>query len=202
MNQTEQIRAALSKHKPHKVRAIGADGDVRDVPVPAGRKRWAAVLEVVDSIEWTRLELVDRAGGLLAVVDAETDDLDGDVNVEIEEPPDASSIDLSQRDERMLALMLKAQQIALQNRERETQIALQASTSAVKMLTDAVGALAQVQRMTLDAQAEAYRAREREAPEESTPDSERMLAQLMPLILAKLGTASPAPAPKPNGVKS
>lgn len=196
----ENLRAALAKHNAHKVIAYRGEELVRSIPVPPGRKRNAAVLAVVGKLEWSRVELVDRTGGLLAVVDGQADERD-----------DAPGVELNGRDAQLLAMLLKAQQIALSHREKETQIALNACTASVRMLTDAVGALAGMHKQTLAAQAEAHAASIQAAIEAQAASGEegglmssKLMEQLAPLILAKLLAPGPIPAPAnpSNGVKS
>lgn len=200
----ENLRAALAKHNAHKVIAYRGDELVRSVPVPTGRKRNAAVLAVVSKLEWSRVELVDRTGGLLAVVDGQ--DAAGDDR-------DLPGVELNGRDAQLLGILLKAQQVALSHREKETQIALNACTASVKMLTDAVGALAGMHKQTIAAQAEAHAASVAAALDAAAKGGEgegeglmssKLMEQLAPLIMAKLLAPGPIPAPATpsNGVKS
>lgn len=196
MSETESIRTLLMKHKPHRVRAYDGDDLTREVPVPAGRKRWAAVIEVVERLDWSRLELVDRSGGVLAVYEPEPEPEVG-VAPEATEPAEMSA--LTSREISLVDLVLRAQQMALANRERETALAMNACSQAVKMMTDAVGSLAQIQKASLDAQRElaADRAERADEPAEGLV-SEKVLAQMLPMILARLGPsllAPPAVAP-------
>lgn len=198
----ERLRAALAKHPAHKINLYRGDELARSVPVPAGRKRNAAVIAVVGKLEWSRAELVDRAGGTLDVVDAQADDNDRD----------APELELGDRETKLLGMLLKAQQIALSHREKETQIALNACTASVRMLTDAVGALAGMHKQTLAAQAEAHAAsitaaleaaQQAEGAEGGGLMSAKLMEQIAPLIMAKLLAPGPAPAPTPsNGAKS
>lgn len=201
VNETEleTVRAELVRHMPHRVRAYRGEVLLNEVPVPPGRKRWAAVLAVIARIDWTRLELVDRSGGLLGICErAEgmvADDDQGDDGAIAKEASQHAA-----RDARLLELMLRAQQVALDNRQTETQVAINACTSSVRILTDAVAALAQVHRMTLDTQARAFAA----AVESETPEaleSNKMFAQMAPMILGRMLAPSPPPVveSKPNG---
>jgi hypothetical protein len=202
----ENLRAALAKHAAHKVIAYRGDDVLRAIPVPPGRKRNAAVLAVVGKLEWSRVELVDRTGGLLAVVDGSEDGRD-----------DAPAVEPTGREAYLLNLMLKAQQVALSHREKETAIALNACTQSVRMLTDAVGALAGLHRKALDAQAEAHSVSIAAAIEAAQAAqaagggddlmSGKLMEQLAPVIMARLMAPAPAPAPAgpangSNGVKS
>lgn len=191
----EQLRAALAKHAATKVIAYRGDDKLREIPVPPGRKRNAAVLAVVGKLEWSRVELVDRTGGLLAVVDAQgaadRDDGIGEL--------------VSGREAQLLQLLLKAQQVALSHRERETQVALNACTQSVRMLTDAVGALAGLHRQALNAQAEAHAVSISAAIEAAQAEgqdgglmSSKLMEQIAPMIMAKLLAPGPPAAP-PNG---
>ena len=188
----ENFRAALIKLGPVRVQPYRGDEKLREIPVPTGKKRWQAVLTVVSKLDWTRCELLDRSGGLIGLVEAQ----------EREQAPSLGELD--GREAQLLAILIKAQQSALANRTAETQAALTACTTAVRMLTEAVGALANVQRMTLDVQAQAYQAAAQiqqpgpEGSEEGGMMSTKLLEQMAPMILAKL-LAPGAPAPAPNG---
>jgi hypothetical protein len=193
----ENLRAALARHPAHKVIAYRGEELVRSIPVPPGRKRNAAVLAVVGKLEWSRVELVDRTGGLLAVVDGQA--------AERDELPAA---ELTGRDAQLLRLLLEAQRVALSHREKETAIALNACTQSVKMLTDAVGALAGLHRKALDAQAEAHQVSIQAALEAASAEgqegglmSSKLMEQIAPLIMAKLLAPGPANPNGSNGVK-
>jgi hypothetical protein len=196
-----QLRAALSKHSPRRVVAINGADVVREVPIPtSGRKRWSAALQVLSRLEWTRLELLDKDGGLLCVIEGEA-----------EAAPADPTAELTGRDAALLKLLLAGQTAVLSNRERETQIAMGAMAAAFKVLTDSIGVLAQVHRMTLDAQAQAFTQLQdaSAAPPEEGTESGKLVAQLAPMFIAKMLAPSPAPAPAPssppaapNGVKS
>lgn len=203
---TENLRAALAKHGPARVKLYRGEDALREIPVPTGKKRWAAVLAVASKLDWSRAELVDRTGGLLCVVDAQTQDPGVALDVH----------DLNGREAQLLGILIKAQQSALANRAAETQMALNACTSAVRMLTDAVGALANVQRMTLDVQAQAYQAQIAAAVATTTPEGEapppgselisgQLLQQMAPFIMQRLfgppPIAAPAQSTPSNGAK-
>lgn len=198
----ETMRATLAKQPAtHKIHVYRGEELARSLPVPTGRKRNAAVVAVLAKLEWSRCELVDRSGGVLAVVDAQDDDMRDD-------PPE---VEVGGRETQLLGMLLKAQQIALSHREKETQIALNACTASVRMLTDAVGALAGMHKQTLAAQAEAHaasihaalEAAQQAGGEDGGLMSSKLMEQIAPLIMAKLLAPGPAPGSTPgNGVKS
>lgn len=206
MTDREKLTAAIARHNPHKVIAFRGDDVLREIPVPNTRKNKAAVCDVIAKLAWTKAELVDRNGGLLDVIEATAP--------ATEEIDEGAGVELSDRDLRLLNLILKAQQSALSQRERDERAAMEACTGAVKMLTEAVGALAGLQRKQLEAQSEAYQMQIRAAieaaqsegaagpPEKEGLISEQLLKQMLPAILAKLmAPASAAPAAAATGGK-
>lgn len=184
------VRAALQRFLPAKVLVYQGDELARTIPVPAGkRKKWFAVLQVLERLEWTRLELVDKAGGILGVLDAQTDD--GAAAA----PPTRGG----DRDAQLLKILIDAQKAALSNRERETAQAVTAFASVVEMLTQAIGMLTAVHRQTLDAQAKAYQiaAAAAGAPmDDEQPqqlESSKLLEQMAPMIMSRLLAPNPPP---------
>ena len=67
-----QLLGSLRMHEPHEVRAYfgESDEDFRKLAVPHAkvRKRWSRVLAAVEAKAWTRCELLDKSGAVLAYV--------------------------------------------------------------------------------------------------------------------------------------
>lgn len=188
----ETIRAALTKHKPAKVCVFFGDELHRTVAVPkmlkSGRHRWAAVIDVIEPMPWTSIELRSSKDELLHVLVAERD----------AEPRDGGG-DTTDRDERILRLLISAQKEALGYREREASAALQACVQVMRQMTDAVGTLSNLHELQL-------RSLQRAAAE--LPDGEagqlegmKLLQLMAPQLLRKLfGDDAPkiVAAPPPN----
>lgn len=202
----QALHAALTRHNPARVAVYQGDELLREIPVPTKRKRWEAVIKVASRLAWDRCELLDRSGGLMAVIDAVP---------QIEGPGEEPSpeIGLDDRDARMLKLLMAAQGAALQARGNETAQALQAATTVIKLLTDAIGTLSQIHRASMDAARRELAAANavEVAPagdpvEDGDLASSKLVQQLLPIIMSKM-LAPPAPAAAPpatpsNGVKS
>lgn len=188
-SELETIRAALAKHVPHRVMVYQGDQLAREVPVPGTKKRWAAVLDVIARLSWTRLELVERGGGLLCVLDAPGGP-PGD-----EAAPSHAMV--GGREEALLRLLLAAQKEALSYRDRESAAALQACVAVMREMTSAVSALSSIHRLQMEAQASAFTAAASvDGPEDLA--SSDMLKQLAPIIMARLLAPTPPAAPS-NG---
>lgn len=71
---------ALRRFQPTKIRAVLSGDESRDVAVPARRHKWERVVEVLDTLAWTRVECLDKSGSLLGVINGqESDDAPADV---------------------------------------------------------------------------------------------------------------------------
>ena len=190
----ETIRTALITHKPALVAVYQGDELARTIRIGPNKNRWQAALDIVAKLSWTTLELRSKAGDVLAVV--------GPAPEPEPEPELAASSD---RDERLLGLMIRAQREALGYRERESAAALTACVSFVREMAASVATLGELQRMQLEA------LRTTQVPHravEVAPDqglmSNKMLEQLAPILLSKLlaptaPAAAPAAPAAPNG---
>lgn len=102
----DALTATLARLKPAKVRAVLHDGESRDIAVPNRRKRWAHVVEVLASLAWARIECLDSKGGLLGAIEAD-------------EQPEVDDVGkATDRERGLLALLVKAQDMALARHER------------------------------------------------------------------------------------
>ena len=102
----EALTAELARLRPDKVRAELANGEKQDVAVPATRKRWARVVETLETLPWVRVEFLDKKGAMLGAVEAEEE-------LAVVEEEKASS-----REHKLLGLLVKAQDMALHRHER------------------------------------------------------------------------------------
>jgi len=197
----ETIRAALIKHKPEKVCVFLGEELHRTIAVPKRKQRWAAVLDVLEPMEWTTIELRTAKDEILSVLVAEREAVGG------------SAAETTDRDERLLKLLIAAQREALTYREREASAALNACVTVMRQMTDAVAALSNMHELQLNS----LRRAASELPEgkDGQLASAKLLEMVAPQLLAKLlgtdapkvvqappASAKPAapPAPKPpNG---
>lgn len=180
----DEISAQLAKHKPHEVLVMDGGEVTRTVKVPTNRKRWAAVVAVLDRLTWDRLELRAKGGDTLAIIEAESDNTIAD------------EVAATNRDERMLKLLITAQQAALSSRDKESAAALNACVAVMREMTNAVATLSKVHELQLRAVQEAAA-----NADEDDPNALGSLKLLMGLAPQLLGAAfGPKPAAKPNGV--
>lgn len=185
----ESLRAELARVNPATVVAFAGDAELRRVPVPQTKKRWQSVLQVVERLgDFTRLELLDRRGGVLGVWDAP-----------VESGPDERT-PTNAADERMLRLLITAQKAAMEGYARHVETILAGSARANEVMVQAVEQLALVQRATLEAQGQAYAARLQGIAGEETGELQAMklLEILGPIMMGRL----PGPAAKPSKEKS
>lgn len=190
---TTALLDALKKHKPATLRVTLADGDERDVPIGRNRAKWAAAQRTLDAWVWTRLELRDPKGGVLATLvsdDATTPD----------EAPRAGNDVAS-----LVALMLKAQDVAMQRHTEALKPTMEAMRSVVKDLTEQVIQWrAEAARQARIASQFAERAERALAAREAGDEDGALgelgdLVKLLPMmqLLAPGASAAPAPRPRP-----
>jgi hypothetical protein len=121
-----QVLSKLKAARPDRVRAYDRDGDARDIAVSKGsRKKWHAVQAVLADLAWVRLELLDPKGALVGVIDR---------------PDDAGDLEDLQPDREvaktsgLLALMLRAQEVALAAQHRGISKALDTNTELLRLV--------------------------------------------------------------------
>jgi hypothetical protein len=148
MNTADKLLANLKRHNPAKVRAYAGDDDARDIAVPTRRKRWAQVVETIEARSWTRVELLDKSGAVLAYVD----------NVEpareIEDVGDGRASKTRSEAEWIVALVIRAQRDAMTFRDAEVSNLLKAQGDVVRELTSAMHGLSTIYRAQVDAASE------------------------------------------------
>lgn len=198
----ETAREAMCKYAPRKVRAILRNKTSRDISVPIGKKRWQAVVNTIARMAWAKLELLDAAGAVLAIVEAE------DEPAAAPAPTTASdaTIAATGRDGAVLQLLMQALREDRASRSVEAQAIMAGAAQLMRVMGDAVQMLVTIQRVSIDTQAQALAVAATLQPAEGKPDeleSSKLLQQMAPMLMAKLLAPAPAPAPTPpNGVKS
>jgi hypothetical protein len=140
----EALTATLTRLRPERLRAELADGEKTEVAVPNVRKRWSRVCETLASLAWTRLECLDKKGAVLGVIESEEP-----VGVEEE------LAKVSGREQGLLALMLRSQDVALSRHERSLKVLLdgygQLLSSVIGRVTQLESSYGQVLRLAQDA---------------------------------------------------
>jgi hypothetical protein len=104
------LLAKLRSLAPVSVRAYDGAGEVREIAVPGGRKRWSAVTATIEARPWTRVDLLDKAGRVLGHHD---NDAPPEGIEDISTPPSML------QPKWFLELVLRAQDVALGHRQKE-----------------------------------------------------------------------------------
>lgn len=95
-----RVQASLRRQRPASVRVYRNDSDDPTNITPTGeRGRWERVVQSIPPTA-ERIELLDAKGGVLSALD-------------IDQPDAATALDSGDRDSKLLALLLKAQEMAL-----------------------------------------------------------------------------------------
>lgn len=187
----DALATVLRRLKPFQVKVTLSDGTTRDVAVPKRTRRWEAVIQTLEGLEWSRLELLDDKGALLRSFDAET-------------PPAPADLELdgSRGDERLLGLMLKAQEVALVRHERVLETVMAGYSQLVGTLSERVVALetsfGQVLKLARDAtvaMAEAQAQATATPPGGMSPETAGLMEKMVPVFMQKLSGGGA----KPNG---
>ena len=142
-NQNGKLLQELKRHAPTTVRAYLGDDDARDISVPARRRRWSVVIAAITARPWSRVELLDKRGAVLAYVD------NGAEATEVEELTSASTREADGQyahAERIVRLVLHGQREAMAFRDAEVRALLAAQGAVVRELTEGMSALTRMYR--------------------------------------------------------
>lgn len=129
---TDKLLATLKRHVPSKVRAYAGDDDHRDIAVPTRRKRWNQVIEAIEARSWTRVELMDKSGAVIAYVDNLGPATD------IEDLATGAMSKTRSESEWIVNLVVRAQREAMAFRDSEVQSLLRAQGDVVRELSRAM----------------------------------------------------------------
>lgn len=135
MATTDKLLASLKRHNPARVVAYAGDDDARPIAVPTRRKRWAQVIEAINALAWTRVELQDKAGAVLGYV--ENTEPAGSLS-DLGTDKSAGELRLA---ERIVTLVLKGQRDAMTFRDAEVTALLKAQGDVVREMTAGMRAL-------------------------------------------------------------
>lgn len=145
-NDNEKLLSTLKKHAPSRVRVICGD-DVREVAVPQRRRRWPQVIAAIEARPWSTVELLDKAGAVLAY--CENDGAAGPI-----EDLGAGRGGAVGEAERIVALVLRGQEAAYRHRDAEMRAVLQAQGDIVRECGSAMKALTAIYQAQVDAASE------------------------------------------------
>lgn len=192
---TDKLLATLKRHNPSKVRAYAGDDDSRDIAVPTRRKRWSQVIEAVEAKSWTRVELLDKSGAVLAYVDNTSP------ASELEDVGDGKVSRTRGESEWILNLVIRAQREAMAFRDSEVQALLKAQGDVVRELSRAMQDLSGIyseQRKAAVETAEIRAAATAGGSEwKELLEAAPQLLQMLPLLRGLLASGGPQ-QPKPK----
>lgn len=135
--------AELQRLRPAKLRVFCRDSDeAKAVAIPATRKKWERLGATLDGLEWTRIEALDARGNITGIVAREDD-----------EPAEPELVEMNEAEQLapMMSLMLRAQQVALQQQGVLLKPLIDGMAKLVQVQTEALGAVAGAYRMALAA---------------------------------------------------
>ena len=175
----------LKRCNPHRVMVHNGDTDEkpRTVAVPTRRRKWSAVIALIEAKPWTSCVLVDKAGDELAIVEndgaaTEVEDLGGGMPTGL-----ANQVLLG---EKIAAMCQSSAERALKAREQEVSSIMSAARGVMDMMgqafaaqTNALLTLADVKEAAADARGEAAAA----AASTTGGDDWKQLVEAIPTIM-------------------
>lgn len=140
----EKLLATLKRENPARLVAYLGDDKERTIAVKGGRKKWSATVATVEALgAWTRVELLDKSGALLATV--ENTDPAGDLQ-DLGAPSGVAA-----QVERMLVIVLRAQSESMKFRDAEVKALLTAQADVLREQSAAVKSLTALHQAQLEA---------------------------------------------------
>ena len=135
----------LKRHNPAKVIAYAGDDDARAISVPTRRRKWAQVIEAINARSWSRVELLDRAGAVLAYVE------NSEPARELEPLETATGTGAQiQLAERIVTMVARGQREVMSFRDAELSALLAAQGSVVREMAGAMSSLSALYREQVD----------------------------------------------------
>ena len=125
--------------KPHVLQVHLDGGDVRNIAVPAVRRKWSHLKNLLSRMQWCRVEALDVKGNIVQVFD----------HPEAREEPSASELeDLGDQpsakvgeQHALLNLMLRGQEVALRHQERLIDTVLANNHKLLEVIAERLTAL-------------------------------------------------------------
>lgn len=186
-----KVLATLKRYAPDKLVATVGDRE-RPIAVPNVRKRWDRVMSTLSGLAWTKLELQDKSGALLHMLD------NAEPANELVALPSGRTEELHA----LLGVVMRAQEVAFKYRDAEVQGLLRAQGEVLREVTTSVKALSQLQQEQLSAMRE-LGAIEREQVEAQAANSDQMkqLIEALPMLLQALPALRQLLSGAPSGVQ-
>jgi hypothetical protein len=123
-----RVQAALRRQRPASVKVYKTDSDDPTTITPKGeRGRWERVVQSIPP-NAERIEFLDAKDGVLFALD-------------IEQPDSATALDSGDRDTKLLALLLKAQEMALDRQNLAMTGMMKGYENLAKMMADRLTSL-------------------------------------------------------------
>lgn len=198
------LLATFRRIAPASIRAYTSDDEFKDIAVPTRRRKWAQVLDTIDKLAWSRLELLNPKGALMGTVE------NSEAPTELQDLGDGSDMKLSPQFQAALAinsLMLKAQEKVLSYRDKETVTLLSAQGEVLREMAAGmreVTALYREQVKVARENAETVAATTAAANDSSEIkqllEAAPLIVQLLPVLKGLLTSGAAADVP-PNGAK-
>lgn len=200
----DQLVERLKAAQPSRVRVYDVDGVHRDVSVAKHRRRWSALAATISHYSWERVECLDGRGGVVAVITREAPPAAG--LEDLATSPAGKAGEVTAQASGLLALMLKAQDVALERQHRMMQTVMDQQSKLLGLVADRLTAAERAQREDLRTIRElVLELADTEAHGiELEGQSGNALMALAPQLLAALagkrkGPEGSPPGPGPNG---
>jgi len=104
-------------------------GAIKNIQIAKGRNRWSKVEKILQSMDWCAIEAQDHHGAIIGMARKEVRELE---TLGTMAPPSATSTEV----ERLLMIVVKAQDLAVQRRDANLEIALKANATLIETLID------------------------------------------------------------------
>jgi hypothetical protein len=170
---------AIKRYAPSSLKVTLADGTDKAVAVPKAGNRWARTSQVLESLNWTAIECLDKDGRLLGVVE-------GDDSEAVAEFDDSSGGDIA-----LARVLLEVMRTTMKESRQLVDAQLRGNAELVSALTDGLRAQAEVYRGIMQVQ----RAHLMAPPGAEPSESDEVMKMFQMAMLLK-GQMSPTPPPR------